>query len=133
MNRSNSRILRSAVATFACLAVTACGSIPTKTFEFQAINVQEVKCPCMIVIEDDWDTAISKKQVFDASKMEIYRLEIPFPKKQVKVRAVPLRSDGNVPKSRGDLRNNPSRYAQQNRDLQLTDPTRQLFVLNLAR
>ena len=124
---------KGALTAIGCLAMTACGAIPTKTFRFQAINVQEVKTPCMIVIEDDWDSAISNKQVFDASKMDYYSLEIPFAKRAVKVHAVPLRADGNVPKSRGDLRNNPSRYATEERELWLTDPTTQLFVLNLAR
>jgi hypothetical protein len=113
--------------------MTACGAIPTKTFQFQSINVQEVKCPCMIVIDDNWDAAISNKQVFDSTKMEFFSLEIPFAKRSVNVQAVPLPSGGNVPKSRSDMRNNPSRYESEKRDLQLTDPTSQLFVFNIAR
>lgn len=120
-------------ASLLCAAMTSCGSIPTKAFDFKSINVQEVDCPCMIVVNGDWDTAISKKQVYDPKKTDHFTLEIPFPKREVTVRAVPLRPDGTVPKSRSELRNNPSQYKWQDRGLRLTDPTMQLFVFNTTR
>jgi hypothetical protein len=133
MKSTTSMLQKASLASLLCMALTSCGSVPTKAFRFQSINVQEVKCPCMIVVNDDWDTALSKKQVFDAAKMDFFELKIPFAKREVAIRAVPIRSDGNVPRSRSELRNNPSRYEAQERNLRLTDPTSQLFVFNLSR
>ena len=101
MKLTSSALRTSALSVIACMAMTACSGIPTKTFEFQSIDIREVNCPSMIVVNDDWDTAIAEKQVFDGTKMERFSLKIPFARPTVMVRAVPL-PDGNVPKSRGD-------------------------------
>ena len=122
-----------ALAVLACMAVTSCGSIPKKTFKFDVINVMQARCRCLIMVGTKWP-ADAKKQVFDATKMDYLELEIPFATREVTVEAIPLRDDGNVPKSRSDLRSNPStQYAKQERALRLTDPTIQLFVLNSSR
>ncbi len=126
-------LTKTVLTLLACIGMTACGAIPTKTFEFDAIDLEEAKRACLVVVGDDgesWNTAITQKQVMNLDEVGVLRLEIPFTKREVVVHLWPLGENGVVPKSPGDARNMVSDYKRQERRLRLTDPGQQLFILN---
>lgn len=126
-------LTKTALTLAACIGMTACGAIPKKTFEFDAIDLEEGKRACLVVVGDSsesWSTAITQKQVMNLGEVGALRVEIPFATNEVVVHLWPLGEDGTVPKSPGDARNMVSDFKRQERRLRLTDPTRQLFILD---
>lgn len=117
----------------ALLCLTACGSIPTREFEFDAIDVNENARPCLVVINDDWARAAERDQYVNLTDDNSLVLTIEFPKApEVEVTMAPiLVADGKVqrvPKSRREARDF-SGFVEEVRKVQLTDPRRVFFIL----
>lgn len=111
---------------------TACGSIPTRTFEFDALDPAENLRPCLIVINDDWIGAAEKNQVVNVAGDDTLTLTLEFKSAEVEVTVAPLTVEGNtvrrMPTSRRDATAD-STFRDEVRRLRLTDPQRQLFIL----
>lgn len=110
----------------------ACGSIPTKEFEFRAIDTADAPHPCMIVVNDDWETAATKEQFVNLDGNRPLRLTIPFASAEIEVTMAPVRVENGkvtrIPKSRKEARDY-SNFMDDVRRLRITDPTVHLFVL----
>lgn len=113
-------------------ALTACGSIPKKQFEFRAIDTADAPHPCMIVVNDDWAAAAEKNQFVNLEGNTPLVLEIPFPTAEVEVTVAPVRVESGkvtrVPKSRKEARDY-SNFMDDVRRLRLGDPRVHLFIL----
>ncbi|HEB54402.1 MAG TPA: hypothetical protein ENI87_14210 [bacterium] len=121
--------------SFVLLATTlaACGSVPKKTFVFDAIDTAETPHACMVVVDDDWDGAITNEQFLRAGDRDELRLTIEFPVAEVEVTVAPvqLNPDGTIaraPRSRSQARETTDLQAGIRR-LRMTDPDKQLFIL----
>jgi hypothetical protein len=115
------------------LALTAaCGSIPTKTFEFAALDTAENPRPCLVVVNDDWVAAAERKQFVNVEDSGTLPLEIAFPLAEVEVTVAPVLVESGkvsrVPRSRQEARDY-SGFVDEQRRLRPTDPRRQLFIL----
>lgn len=114
------------------LATAACGSIPTKTFDFDAIDVGENPRPCLVVVGDDWVAAAEKNQFVNVEGDDQLTLTLPFASSEVEVTMAPVLVESGkvtrVPKSRKEARDY-SGFMDESRRLILTDPRRQLFIL----
>ncbi len=113
------------------LALGACGSIPTRTFEFDAISVDEQPRPCLIVVNDKWAEAFANKQFVNVADDDTLKLPIAFPTSEVTITVAPLKMQNgqpNEPKSRKEARDS-SGFMDEVRALQITDPKRVLFIL----
>ncbi|MBL8755964.1 MAG: hypothetical protein JNK15_21895 [Planctomycetes bacterium] len=113
-------------------AMTACGSIPTKAFEFDAIDTAEQPRPCLVVVNDDWVGAAEKNQFVNVDGDDALRLEIPFTAAEIEVTIAPVLVESGkvtrVPKTRKEARDY-SGFMDDTRRLRLLDPMRQLFIL----
>jgi len=113
-------------------AAAACGGIPTKSFEFVAMDAAENPRPCLIVVNDDWVAAAERKQFLNVEENSTLVLEIPFPMAEVEVTAAPVLVENGkvtrVPKSRKEARDYSS-FVDEQRRLRMTDPKKQLFIL----
>lgn len=113
-------------------ALTACGSIPEKQFEFRAIDTSDAPHPCMIVVNDDWATAAEKNQFVNLEGNAPLVLDIPFPSAEVEVTVAPVRVESGkvtrIPKSRKEARDY-SNFMDDVRRLRLSDPRVHLFIL----
>jgi len=122
------RFLSLSVLAFAA----ACGSVPTKTFEFDAIDAGETARPCLVVVNDDWATAAEKNYYVNVGGDDTLNLEISFPVSEVEVTIAPVLVESGkvtrVPKSRKEAREYTG-FTDDTRRLRLTDPRRQLFIL----
>ncbi len=115
------------------LALTAaCGSIPTRTFEFAAIDTAENPRPCLIVVNDDWVGAAERNQFVNVADNGALRLEVAFPVAEVEVTAAPVLVESGkitrVPKSRKEAVDY-SGFMDDQRKLRATDHPRVLFIL----
>jgi hypothetical protein len=110
----------------------ACGSIPTRTFEFAAIDTSENPRPCLIVVNDDWVGAAERNQFVNVADANTLKLEIAFPVAEVEVTAAPVLVESGkitrVPKSRKEAVDY-SGFVDEQRKLRSTDPRRVLFIL----
>jgi hypothetical protein len=126
------RILRNA-SLLSLLSLMACGGIPTQRFEFDAIDTESNKQPCLIVIGNDFGGAVENKQVVNLDGDRPLGLDIQFEQPEVVIMAIPLKVDENgkvvkMPSSRSEARN-LARRKDDSRTLRLRDPKMQLFVL----
>lgn len=120
-----------AAATLALL--TACSGVPTRTFQIDAIDVDERAVPCLVVIGDDWAGAAQKQQLVNVGSDDTLGLTVEFvrPEMDVIVVAVPLDPAGKVramPKSRTES-TELTDFIGDVRRLRATDPARNLFIL----
>jgi hypothetical protein len=126
------KTLRRALSVSLLGLTTACGSIPTKSFEFLAIDASEQPRPCLIVVNDDWVAAAEKNQFVNVEGGNSLVLDIPFPSAEVEVTVAPVLVESGkvarVPKSRKEARDY-SGFMDDVRRLRVTDPRRQLFIL----
>lgn len=110
----------------------ACGSIPTKSFEFLAIDATEQPRPCLVVVNDDWATAAEKNQFVNVEGANSLVLDITFASAEVEVTIAPVLVESGkvarVPKSRKEARDY-SGFMDDVRRLRPTDARRQLFIL----
>lgn len=116
-------------------SLTACGSIPTRTFEFDVIGVDDQPQPCLIVVNDNWVEASEKKQVVNVAGDDTLSLTIPFPSSEVEITVAPMKRGGGepkLPKSRKEACDT-SGYMDEVRKLQFTDPRHVLFILPKRR
>lgn len=129
---------RTRIRTFApllLLAVAACGSIPAREFEFDAIDVGEKPLTCLVVVNDDWVGAAEKKQFVNLDGHSPLVMKIEFPSSEVEVTMAPVGTEGGkvtrVPKSRSEARDY-SGFQDESRRLRLGFPRRMLFILPRA-
>lgn len=127
---------RSAAAIVSLIALglssVACGSIPKKTIEFEAISVDtEQPLPAMVVVNGEWASASENKQFLNVKGSGSLRLTIAFPSPQVMVTVAPLQTDLDT----GEVIGIPQRiedakgHMTESRELRFTDPAYQLFIL----
>jgi hypothetical protein len=113
-------------------AFAACGSIPTKQFEFRAIDTGDQPRPCMIVVDDDWAGAAEKSQFVNLDGNAPLVLTIPFAQAEVEVTVAPVLVESGkvarVPKSRKEA-TDYSGFKDDVRRLRVTDPRVHLFIL----
>lgn len=131
---SKSTLMALASLALASVTMTSCASGPVmKTFEFDAIDTTERQWPCLIVVDDDWTTAIAQKQVLNVGDADKLVLTVPFTKRTVAVLAVPLDETGEIPKSKSAARNIQTTLQEEERPLMLGDPMTHMFILNEKR
>jgi hypothetical protein len=117
---------------FAPLLLAACGSVPTRTFQFDAITVDEKPLPCLVVIGDDWVGAAERHQMINVEgKDDVLNVTLKFDRAEVDVTvaAVEVNPDTlkpeRIPRSRMDR----SDFIAEPRKIRLTDPQTQMFIL----
>lgn len=119
-------------ALLALLACTACGSVPSRDFEFDAIDVGENPLRCLVVVNDDWVGAEQKNQFVNVAGDDVLTLKIEFRTSEVEVIMAPVQVNNGkvtkVPRSRKEAREF-SGFMDDSRKLLFTDPKRVLFIL----
>jgi hypothetical protein len=124
--------IRRALSLLSLGLTAACGTIPTKEFEFRAIDVADVPRPALIVVNDDWAVAAENNQFVNVDGNSPLRLEIAFPSAEVEVTVAPVLVESGkvtrVPKSRKEARDYTG-LMDDVRRLRVTDPRVHLFVL----
>jgi hypothetical protein len=113
-------------------ALAACGSIPTKTFEIDAIDDEEKPVPAIVVVGEDWVGAADRHQFVNVdNKDDRLPLKLSFEHGDVEITVAEILVDPDtgkptrVPRSRSD----PSKYLVPDpRRLRATDPTVELFM-----
>ena len=124
-----------ALALLTCVGLAACGSIPKRTFVFDAVDIAEQPRPCLIVIDDDWQGAAERNQVVNVTGNDELPLTIEFRSSEVEITAAPLMVDGTnvprMPRSRKEAREFSS-FMDETRRLRVRDPQKQLFILPRA-
>ncbi len=128
--------IRRVLSLSVLFAMTACGGIPTKTFEFDAIDTGENPRPCLVVVNDDWVAAAEKNQYVNVERDDALQLVLSFPSSEVEVTVAPVIVENGkvarVPKTRKEARDY-SLFVDESRRLLITDPRRQLFILPRTR
>jgi hypothetical protein len=130
------RSLRSSSLPALLLLGTACSSIESRQFEFDAIDFRENARPCLVVVNDDWIGAAEREQFVNVNGDDRLLLTIEFPSAEVEVIMAPLLvlSDGgkpaSIPRSRKDAR--VSGFKDDSRRLRVDDPRVVLFILQQA-
>lgn len=123
---------------FASLAaLTACGSVPTRTFDFAAINADQRAVPAIVVVDQDWIGAAEKKQFVNVDNKSLpITIAYPDGRQEVEVTVAAILVD---PDDASKITWSPTRSTDTNpaiaekpelRRLRLLDPVRQLFILD---
>jgi hypothetical protein len=124
--------MRRTLSAAVLLTMAACSGIPTKTFVFDAIDTGEAPRPCMIVVNQDFQTATEKNQFVNVGSDNELPIEIQFPSGEVEITVVPLMVEGDritrVPKSRKEGVDY-SGFLDDTRKLRPSDTRRHLFIL----
>lgn len=110
----------------------ACGSVPTKTFRFDAIGADEKPLPAIVVVGDDWIGAAQKKQFVNVgNKDDELSLPLTFDRGSVEVTvaAVEINPDTGEPERVPRSRMDRSDYVAEPRRIEPTDPVKALFIL----
>lgn len=129
MTRLTHVLLLGVAASFA-----ACGSVPTRTFQIDAIDVDEKPVPCLVVIGDDWSGAAEHNQLVNVAGDDTLALTVAFarPEVDIIVAAVPVDpatgKPRKFPKSRTES-TDATGFLADARRIRLTDPERNLFIL----
>ncbi len=122
-------------APLLALAAAACGSIPTREFEFDAIDVGERPLTCLVVVNDDWVGAAEKNQFVNVDGHNPLVMKVEFPSSEVEVTMAPVGTDSGkvtrVPKSRSEARSY-SGFVDESRRLKMGFPRKMLFILPRA-
>lgn len=121
------------LSVLALAMLTACSGVPTRTFQIDAIDVDEKPVACLVVVGDDWAGAAQKKQLVNVGGDNTLSLTVEFtrPEMDITVAAVPLDANGQpraMPKSRAESTELTSFLADVRR-LWADDPERPLFIL----
>jgi hypothetical protein len=104
------------------LALTACGSVPTKVFDVRAINFDGNSVPCLVVVDRDYQAALEAERYSDCE------VQIAFTKERMNVKLFPTRRDSQgkiVPPDPGAT----GEYHAEMRELQISDPRVHMFIL----
>jgi hypothetical protein len=124
--------IRCSLFSLTALLATACGSVPKRSFQFDAIDVEETPRPCLVVVNDDWIGAAERNQVVNVAGDDALAVELEFRSSEVEVTMAPVLVEGGkvqrMPKSRKEARDY-SGFMEETRRLMFTDPDRQLFIL----
>ncbi|MFT4513974.1 MAG: hypothetical protein ACI89X_003536 [Planctomycetota bacterium] len=118
-------IHRNILVLGACAAMTACGSIPKKSFTFSAIDNGGASQSCLIVIDDEWDTAIANEWTVGNDGDESCSITVEFKTPKVEVTVVPFKRGMDLPRSRSQSVD----YKSYTRTLRVDDPETHLFIL----
>jgi hypothetical protein len=124
---------RQNLAVLALALLTSCSGVPTRTFQIDAIDVDEKAVPCLVVIGDDWSGAAQKKQLVNVGSDDTLSLTVEFtrPEMDIIVVAVPMDPSGKprtMPKSRSES-TELTDFLGDVRRLRVKDPERNLFIL----
>ncbi|MFT4840221.1 MAG: hypothetical protein ACI8UD_001919 [Planctomycetota bacterium] len=118
-------LYRKSMVLVACAAMTACGSMPKKNFSFKAINNSGETQTCLIVINDQWDTAIENDWVTGKDGSDSCSMTLEFQTPKIEVTVVPFNIGMELPRSRSQAVD----YKSYTRTLLMTDPETHLFIL----
>lgn len=121
------------LATLACAFATACAGVPTRTFQIDAVDVEDQPVPCLVVVDGNWAQAAEKGQLVNVDGKRPLAVTVAFPRPEanIVVAAVPLDAQGKpekLPKSREESKA-LTEFLSDYRDVRLTDPERTLFIL----
>ncbi len=114
--------------------LAACSGVPTRTFQIEAIDVDEKPVPCIVVVGDDWAGAAERNQYVNVGSDDTLALKVVFDRAEVDiiVAAVPVDvATGKPrmsPKSRTES-TDATGFLADVRRLRLTDPERTLLIL----
>lgn len=118
-----------AALALATVALTACGSVPKRKFQFDVIDTAEQPLPAMIIVENQWSEAASDQQFVNVTGDNTLELELTFKSKAVMVTAVPISAeDGkptDVPQNERQVRD----FKPKSKTVLLGDAGKQLFIL----
>jgi len=126
--------LQTAGMTIGLLLLTACSGVPTRTFQIDAIDVEDQPVPCLVVVDGDWTAAIERNQVVNIGSTESLPLKVEFHRPEVNIMVAPVPIDPTtgelvrLPKSREESRA-MTEFLSGDRDVMLTDQQRTLFIL----
>jgi hypothetical protein len=121
-----------------CLLLTAllasCAGVPTRTFQIDAIDVDESPVPCIVVVGDDWAGAAEHNQYVNLGGDNTLTLKVPFdrPEVDIVVAAVPVDAATGKPRIQPKSRTestDATGFLADYRRVRLTDPERNLFIL----
>ena len=113
--------------------LTSCGSIPKKSFRFDAMDSAEDSVPCVVVIDQDWIGARERSQFVNVNN-DTLDLALEFQHAEVEVTLAQVVVDPDT----GEVSWCPTRASDTDpgannkpasRRLRMTDPTMQLFIL----
>lgn len=81
------------LTSLALLSLTACGSVPKRTFTIEAIDNDDYRkpWPCLVVVDGDWAGAAQRKQFINLNGNEPLQLELTFDQPKHQVEVVPVR------------------------------------------
>ncbi|MCC7062789.1 MAG: hypothetical protein IT456_08305 [Planctomycetes bacterium] len=114
--------------------LVSCAGVPTRTFQIDAIDVDESPVPCIVVLGDDWAGAAENNQYVNVGGDNSLALKVPFdrPEVDIVVAAVPVDPATGKPRIQPKSRTESSDatgFLADFRRVRLTDPERNLFIL----
>lgn len=113
-----------------CATLVACGGVPRRTFEIRAMDAEERPVPCLVIVDERWDSAAGQKKITPVDGGAL-RVEVEFPRSEVGITLVPVQIDVDTKEVVNMPTNMNEAYDHQAeaRFLRVDDPTRQLFIL----
>lgn len=122
MTMSSKRLQSCILGALLC-GLASCG-VPTKRFYIDAIDFEDRKIKCLVVLDSDWPGDDGKKVVYTPA-----HIDVPFGSKVVYVQVKPatLGPDGEVigiPRE-----SDPAEYKTRGRDIQIDYPSQLTFIL----
>lgn len=125
---------RNTVLFVATTLLAACGSVPTRTFQIEAIDVDERPVPCIVVVGDDWAGAAERNQYVNVGSDDTLALKLAFDRAEVDiiVAAVPVDTATGKPRMSPKSRTESTEatgFLADVRRIRFTDPERNLFIL----
>ena len=126
------RFTKLAITGFACLAATACGSIPKRTFQIDVLTTAEKPNPCLVVVDGNVAAALRAKQYVNVkSEHAPLDLEVAFVKKSVKITVIPVEltdGEGSAREVIDPPQSMPLTDSHNSRSLIMTDVPLQGFI-----
>ncbi|MCA8953153.1 MAG: hypothetical protein KDE27_26815 [Planctomycetes bacterium] len=115
-------------------ALTACGSVPTRTFTVDVIDSGEKPVPCLVVVGADWADAAQRDQIVNVAGRDTLAVTVRFDKPEVDLfaAAVPLDAATGKPRVVPKTRNESTEltgFVAGTRRLRANDPEKVLFIL----
>lgn len=124
LNTTMKRLTRSLFSLGLVASLAACGSIPKKTFDVQAIDFDGNRVPCLVVVDRDFKEAVEAQRYTDCE------VTVEFRKPRMNIQVVPATRNASgviVTPDQGAMRP----FYEEMREVQITDPRKHLFILRL--
>lgn len=115
--------------------LTACAGVPTRTFQIDAVDVEDQPVACLIVVDGDWTTAIEQNQIVNLDGKDVLPVTVEFHNPIVMLTAAPVPIDRNtgkpskLPRSRDESKALTDYLCDVRDDLRITDPDRVMFIV----